>query len=79
MKSCVCNYTRPISQPVNNTHIELEPISNPLPDSSDQLSPQIIQEIFKASGVDFLKFESLKCHKAKCHTVNQATKIFNQN
>ena len=25
-KSCVCKYTRPPSLPINNTHIELEPI-----------------------------------------------------
>ena len=42
---------------VDNTHIELEPISNLLPDPSDQLSPQVILEILKASGVDFSKFQ----------------------
>ena len=55
-RSCVCKYTRLTSLPVDNTHIELEPSSNPLPQSSDQLSPQIIQETLKASGVDFSKF-----------------------
>ena len=39
-KSCVCKYTRPTSLPVNNTHTEQEPISAPLPDISDKLSPQ---------------------------------------
>ena len=66
-KSCVLKYTRPVSLPVNNTHIELEPISNLLPESSDQPPPQIIQEILKAS-VDFSKFKCYKHDKAKCHT-----------
>ena len=74
-KSCVCKYTRLTSLPGDNTHIVLEPISNPLPESPDQLSSQIIQEILKAKGVDFLKLECYKRHKAKCHTVTQATKI----
>ena len=78
-ESCAYKYTRPISLLVDNTHIELEPILNPLPESSDQLSPQSIQEIFKASGVDFSKFECYKHHKAKCHTLTQATKILIQN
>ena len=34
-KSCVCKYTRQTSLPVDNTHIELEPISNLLLESSD--------------------------------------------
>ena len=42
--------------PGNNTHIELQPILNPMPDISDQLSQQIIQGILKASGVDLSKF-----------------------
>ena len=68
------NTLRLTSLPVDNTHTELEPISNPLPKSSDQLSLQIIPEILKASGVDFLKFKHYKYHKAKCHTVTLATK-----
>ena len=79
MKSCVHKYTRLISLPVDNTHIELEPISNPLPKSSDQLSPQIIQESLKASGVDIFKLECYKHCKAKCYTVTQATKNLNKN
>ena len=47
-------HTRPVSLPVNNIHIELDPISNLLPDPSDQLSPYVIQEILKASGVEFI-------------------------
>ena len=66
-KSCVCKYTRPTSLPVNNTHIELEPMSASLPDISDQLSPQSIQEILKVNRVDFSKFECYKCCKTKCH------------
>ena len=72
-KSCVCKYTRPTSLPVNNTHIELELILDPLPDISDQLSPQIIQETLKASGVDISKFKHYKQHKVKCHTATLAT------
>ena len=74
-KSCVCKWTRPTSLPVNNTYIELEPISAPLPNISDQQSPQLIQEILKASGVDFSKFKFFKCCKAKCHTTPLATNI----
>ena len=37
--------------PASDTHIELQPVSNSTPGISDQLSPQIIQEILKASGV----------------------------
>ena len=47
----------------------------PLPDTSNQLSPQIIQEIWKAIGVDFSKFECYKHCKVKCHIATQATKI----
>ena len=73
-KSCVCKHTRPTSLSVNDAQIELQPILNPLPDISDQLSLQIIQEILKASGVDFLKFEHCKCCKVQCHASPQATK-----
>ena len=73
-KNCVCKYTRPTSLQANNTHIELEPISALLPDTSDQLSPQIVQEILKDSGVDFSKFEQYRHCKAKCHTAMQVTK-----
>ena len=59
-KSCVHKYTRLTSLPVINTHIALEPISDPLPEISEQLSLQIIQEILIASGVDFSKFECYK-------------------
>ena len=73
--SCIHKYTRPTSLPVNNIQLELEPISASLPDISDQLSPQLFQEILRASGVDFSKFDCYKHDKAKCHTVTQATKI----
>ena len=43
--------------PANDTHIELQPISNSMPDISEQLSPQIVQEILTASAVDIIKFE----------------------
>ena len=72
IKSCVHKDTGPVSLPINNTHTELEPISNLLPDPSDQLSPQVIQEILKACGVDFSKFQ---CCKGKCNTTTQATKV----
>ena len=36
---------------VSDIHIELQPISNPMPDIPDQQSPQIIQEVLKASGI----------------------------
>ena len=41
-KSGVHKYTRPTSLPVDDAHIELEPISDLLPDILDQLSPQLI-------------------------------------
>ena len=50
--------------PVNDTHFELQPILNPMSDISDQLSPQIIQAVLKASGVHVLKFEWYKPCKA---------------
>ena len=70
-------YVNTLNQPPYQLIIPtlVEPISTPCPESSDQLSPQIIQEILKASGVDFLKFEHYKCYKAKHHKVTQATKI----
>ena len=58
-KSCVCRYTRPTSLPVNDTYIDLQPISNPLPDISDQLSPYIIHEVLKASCVRFFEIQTL--------------------
>ena len=74
-KSCVSKHTRLTTLPVNDTHIELQPISNPLPDISDQLSPQIIQEVLKASGVDFSRFESYKQFKVQHQTLPQVTKL----
>ena len=74
-KSCVCKHTRPVSLPINNTHIEFEPISNLLPDPSEQLSPQVIQKILKATCVDVSKFHLYKCCKAKYHTSTQATQV----
>ena len=70
--SCVLKHTRPTSLPVIDAHIELKPILYPLHDISNQLLPQIIQEILKASAVDFSKFECYKCCKAKCLTAPQA-------
>ena len=58
--SCVHKHTRLITLSTNNTHIELQPITNSIPEISDQLSPQLFQEILKASGVDMSKF---KCYK----------------
>ena len=58
------------------SYIELEPILDQLPDISDQLSPQLIQEMLKASGVDFSKFKHvINVKRQKCNTVTQATKI----
>ena len=68
-------HTRLTTLPVSDTHVELQQILNPLPDISDQLSPQIIQEVFKASGVDFSQFKYYKCCKAQYHTSPQATKL----
>ena len=61
--------------PVNDTHIELQPILNPIPDISDQLSPEISQDVLKASGVDISKFKHHKQYKALCQTSCQATKL----
>ena len=46
-----------------------------MPDISGQLSPQIIQEILKASGVDTSKFEHYKWHKALHQASTLATKL----
>ena len=59
-KSCECKHTRPTNIPVNDAHIELQPILNLMPDISDKLLPQIIQEVLNSSDVDILKF---KCYK----------------
>ena len=59
-KSCICKHARLTFLPVNEAHIELQQILDPLPDISDQVSPQILQYILKASGVDFSKFEHYK-------------------
>ena len=72
---CVHEHIRPVSVPFNNTHIELDPITNLLPDPSGQLSPQIFQEIFKASDVDLLKFQHYKLCKKECQTATQVTKV----
>ena len=65
-----------ITMPANDTHIEFQPISNSIPDISDQLSPQIVQEILKASDVDISKFELNKQCKALCLTSARATKLY---
>ena len=75
IESCVHEHIRPTSLPVNDTYIKLQSILNPLPNISDQLSPQIIQEVLKASGVDFSKFEHNKHCKVECNTSPQATNI----
>ena len=67
-KSCVCKHTRLTTLLVNDTHIELQPISNSMPDISDQLSPHIIQKVLNASGVDFSKYKCYKQCKAQCQT-----------
>ena len=41
--SCVHKHTRPNTLPKNNIHIEVQPIKNPVPEISDQLSPQLDQ------------------------------------
>ena len=46
------NTLGPATMPVNDRHIELQTILSPMPDISDQLSPQIIQEVLKAGIVN---------------------------
>ena len=58
--SCVHKHTRPNTLPFNYTGVELQHITNPVPEILDQLSPQLVQEILKASGVDMSKFEHYK-------------------
>ena len=41
--SCVHKHTTSTTLPNNNTHVELQPITNPLPEIPDQLSPQLVQ------------------------------------
>ena len=82
-KVCVHKYTRLITLPVDNTHTELEPISNPLPESSDQLSLQIIHEIWMLqtsqgktsySNSGYKKFMSKLIHKyTMCNVPLQLT------
>ena len=62
-------YVNTLDQPpVNDTHIELQPILSQFSDISDQLSPQITQEVLKAIGVDISKLKCYKQCKALCHT-----------
>ena len=42
---------------------------------SDQLSPQLVQETLKASGVDMSKFECYKKCKALHQTSTQPTEL----
>ena len=65
-----------MSMPTNDTHIELQPISNSMPDILEQLSPQIVQEILKASGVDISKFEHYKQCKPLHQLSAQTTKLY---
>ena len=59
--SWVCKHTTPTTLPTDDTHIELQPMSNSMPEISTQLqSPQIVQEILKANGVDISKLEHYK-------------------
>ena len=54
--SCVHRHTGPKTLANNDTHIEFHLITNPMPEISDQLSQQLVQEIPKTSGVDMSKF-----------------------
>ena len=47
-----------------------------MPDIPDQLSPQIVQEILKISGVDISKFVCYKWCKALDQTSAQATRMY---
>ena len=67
--SCVPKHHRLTTLPTNDTHVELQPIMNSIPDISDQLSPQPVHKIFKVSGVDLSKFE----HYKQCKTLHQTT------
>ena len=62
--SCVHKHTRSNALDNNDTHINLPSIMNPMPEISDQLSPQLVQEILKASGVNMSKFECYNICKA---------------
>ena len=62
----VHKHTRPTTLPNKDPYIELKPITNPTPETSDQLSQQLVQEILKASGVDMSKF---KHHKDAKHYI----------
>ena len=66
---CVGKHTRPTTLSNNNPCIELQPITNPAPEPSDQLSSQLVQEILKASGVNMSK---CKCQK-RCTTLHQTS------
>ena len=72
---CVCKHTTPATLPNNDPHIELQLITNPSPDISDQLSPQLVQEILKASGADLSKFEHYKRCKVLSQTSTQSTEL----
>ena len=72
---CACKHTRLTTLLYNDPHIELHPITNPTPETSDQLLPQLVHEILKASGVDISKFECYKRCKALCQASSQSTEL----
>ena len=72
---CVCKDTKPTTLPNKDEPIELQPITNPMSEISDQLSPKLVQEILKASGVDISTFEYYKKCKALHHISTQSTEV----
>ena len=61
--------------PSTEKHIEMQPIVNSMPDISDQLSPQIVQEILKARGVNNQNSNIISDTKQYVQTLAQATKL----
>ena len=73
--SHVHKHTRLTTLPTNDTHIELQPIMNCMPEISDQPSSQVVQEILKANNADISKFKHYKQCKALHQTSAQATEL----
>ena len=71
--SCVHKHSRPGTLPNNDTCIELQPITNPVPEISDQLS--LVQEILKASGVDMSNLNITKM-QSPTSDINSAYWVF---
>ena len=72
---CVHKHTRLTTLSNIDPYIELQPITDATPETSDQVSPQHVQEILKVSDIDMSKFQHYKRCEALCQTTTQSTEL----